>query len=87
MEFNKSGGVGLLEKGLMARKKKEPPKEPEPARPASKQFTIIALKGSAEYREWLMSVSKQSRIPAAVIVDVALARWAEDNGYPTPPRR
>jgi hypothetical protein len=68
----------------MARKKKAlapPPK-------ASKGFvSVINLKGSAEYQEWLSSLSKKTHIPAAMIVRLALSDWAANNGHASPPEK
>jgi hypothetical protein len=65
----------------MGRKKSEPPKHTD------SRVTVIALKGSPEYRDWLGDLSKRSRIPTAVIVDLALADWAKKNEMPPPPDR
>jgi hypothetical protein len=48
---------------------------------------VIALKGSPEFRDWLTAASKKTRIPAASIVEVALANWAAANGIAEPPER
>lgn len=50
-----------------------------------RRVSIINLKGSVGYREWLNDVSNDSRIASAVIVRDALAAWAKANGYQKPP--
>jgi hypothetical protein len=50
------------------------------------RFSVLNLKGSAEYRDWLGTLSEESLIPIAVIVRDALAKWAKERGYPSPPK-
>jgi hypothetical protein len=66
---------------MMAKKKAPEPKE------ASKdeRVAVIVLKGSHEYREWLNSMSKDTLIPVASIVRDAVAKWATQRGYSSPP--
>ena len=54
---------------------------------SGRRRTIIAVKGTKEWGEWLASLSGASRLPAAVLVEVALAEWASLHGYPAPPKR
>jgi hypothetical protein len=51
------------------------------------QTSIINLKGTGQYREWLSGVSRKTHIPAASIVRLALADWAAKNGHPSPPEK
>jgi hypothetical protein len=68
----------------MARKKEAPAPPPK----ASRGFvSIINLKGSAAYRDWLSGLSKKTHIPAAMIVRLALADWAKQNGHASPPEK
>ena len=60
---------------------------PSPDGTAVPRRTIIAIKGTREWGEWLASASKASGVPAAVLVEVALAEWASRHGYPAPPGR
>lgn len=53
----------------------------------SDRRTIIVLKGTAAYEEWLNEAARKMRMPASVIVDVAVAAWAAANGLPEPPTR
>jgi hypothetical protein len=60
---------------------------PSPEGPAVSRRTIIAIKGTKEWGDWLASASKVSGVPAAVLVEVALAEWAARHGYTAPPGR
>jgi hypothetical protein len=60
-------------------KKKAPPKA------AVERVSVLNLKGSPEYREWLSTISKKSLIPVAAIIRDSVANWAEARGYPKPP--
>lgn len=56
--------------------------------PVSKQISIVVLKGSAAYRDWLGRLTEYSRMPGAVLIDRALMEWAERNGFnEKPPHR
>ena len=68
----------------MARKKEVP--GPPPGKDGG-FVSIINLKGSAAYRDWLSGRSKATLIPAAAIVRLALAEWASRNGHPRPPEK
>jgi hypothetical protein len=71
-------GVGTMQ---MAKKKALVAKEAG----KDERVAVIVLKGSHEYREWLNSMSKDSLIPVASIVRDAVAKWATQRGYATPP--
>lgn len=66
---------------LMGRPKKGTKKPPPP----DDRVAIIHLKGTGAYAEWLEGVHHKSHIPKAALFRVALAEWAERNGYPAPP--
>jgi hypothetical protein len=51
------------------------------------QVSIITLKGTDAYRDWLSAESKRTHIPAATIVRLGLAMWAEKNGGKKPPEK
>ena len=51
------------------------------------QVSIITLKGTNEYRDWLAGESKRTHIPAATIVRLGLALWAKEQGTKTPPEK
>jgi hypothetical protein len=47
--------------------------------------SIISLKGTAEYQEWLGHISRKTHIAASVIVRLALKDWAAKNKHEAPP--
>jgi len=67
----------------MAKKSAKPPEKPSSE---VVRLSVLNLKGSPEYRDWLSSLSEQSLIPTATIVRDALAKWAKDRGYAAPPK-
>jgi hypothetical protein len=69
----------------MAKKKAEP--VATDAVEAKGQVSIITLKGTSAYRDWLAGESKRTHIPAASLVRLGLAMWAEKNGGKTPPEK
>jgi hypothetical protein len=67
-------------KAKAKKKTAAPPPAAEPERP-----TIVNLKGSPEYAEWLEAIHRKTYIPKAQIFRLALAEWAERHGHPAPP--
>jgi hypothetical protein len=49
--------------------------------------SIISLKGSAEYQEWLGRISRKTHIAASVIVRLALREWAIKYKHELPPEK
>lgn len=71
----------------MARKKdrgKEPEKRPEP----SARRNVVSIRGTEEWRDWLMELAAHRRLKAADVIDQALIEYAQKYGYtkPAPPR-
>jgi hypothetical protein len=69
--------------GSMQMAKKKAPVAKEVGK--DERVAVIVLKGSHEYRDWLNSMSKDTLIPVASIVRDAVAKWAMQRGYTTPP--
>jgi hypothetical protein len=72
----------------MARPKPKPKPKPKgkaasPAGPENR--TVINMKGTVAYIEWLEAVHRKTHIPKAQIVRLALADWAKANGHQAPP--
>lgn len=69
--------------GLMGRPKTGLPK---PAREdTGERETVIHMKGSAEYVEWLEAINKKTHIPKVQVFRIAVREWAERNKHPLPP--
>jgi len=67
--------------GSMARPKKGVKRtDPQDDRP-----TVINLKGSVEYVNWLEKISKESRIAKATLFRWAMAELAEKQNWQPPP--
>ena len=76
-----AAGAGLMvrPKAKMKRNAAPPPaSEPE-------RETIVNMKGSPEYADWLEAVHRKTHIPKVQIVRLALAEWSENHGHPAPP--
>ncbi len=73
-------------------RKNEPPSPGSlpPAKPGErdKRMTVMTIKGTVEWKEWLDRLSDFSRLPSTVLIDVALADWAKQRGFlESPPKR
>ena len=49
--------------------------------------TIILMKGNDQYAQWVEHLSQATRIPRVTLFDVALADWAQRQGFDAPPVR
>jgi hypothetical protein len=67
----------------MARKKASNPQ----SKPEAGFVSVIHLKGTPEYRDWLARISKSTHITPTTICRLALAHWAAQNGHPEPPEK
>jgi hypothetical protein len=67
---------------------KKQPEKPEPT-PASKgtQPNAITIRGSAEWKEWLDRFASKMRVKPTAIIDLALAKLAEQERFAEPPPR
>ena len=57
----------------------------ETPRERNDRETVIHLKGSPEYVDWLEAAHKKTRLPKATIIRIAVEEWAARNGHPKPP--
>ena len=55
-----------------------------PGGPANREV-LVGLRGSKAYGEWLDGLNRETSIPKAAIVRLALKMWAESRGLPSPP--
>jgi hypothetical protein len=70
-------------------KTRESPKADKDQNPAPvRRGTVLTIKGTEEWKEWLSGLSDHLRIPTSTIVDLALVQFAKSEGYePAPPKR
>lgn len=63
----------------MAKPKKKPPAEKRP--------TVLSVKGTEEWREWVQEVAAHARTDTAKLLDHLLTEYAKKNGIKPPPPR
>ena len=69
-------------------KKRAPEPAPAVATSQGPRRTVLTIKGTDEWREWLERLGKHLRTPASTIVDHALVRYAKEMGFKEePPER
>jgi hypothetical protein len=61
----------------MARPKKRPKKAADPG----PRRTVLTIKGTDEWREWLEGLGDFLRTPTSTVVDHALVKYAREVGY------
>ena len=71
----------------MAKKKALEPTSEMKTEASKVRETILSLKGSPEWSQWLGDLSTKLRSTKAGIIDRALAELAERNGFREPPER
>jgi hypothetical protein len=71
----------------MAKKKAPEPGSEIKSEVTKVRETILSLKGSPEWSQWLGDLSTKLRTTKAGIIDRALAELAERNGFREPPER
>ncbi len=47
--------------------------------------TVLTVKGTPEWKEWLAKLAKHCRMKTAVVVDLALIDFAKKQGFDEPP--
>jgi hypothetical protein len=66
------------------------PERRRPGRPrnaAPRRETVVAIKGSAEWKSWLDGFSAHCRLGLSDTIEQSLVYYAEERGYPEPPKR
>jgi hypothetical protein len=58
-----------------------------PKREGASRKTVVALKGSDEWKIWLDGFANHCRLGLADTIEQALLRYAEHQGYERPPKR
>jgi hypothetical protein len=67
---------------------KRGPKPKEPEAPSAPEMTVISIKTTAAFRDWLSSVAETERITVVQFLEKAAVEAAERRKFPTPaPRR
>lgn len=49
--------------------------------------TVVALKGSSDWKAWLDEFSAHCRLGLADTIEQALLQYAQARGFPPPPKR
>jgi hypothetical protein len=71
--------------GMMAKPKRRRPGRPK--REAPRRETVVAIKGSTEWKSWLDEFSLHCRLGLSDTIEQSLVYYAEDRGYLNPPKR
>jgi hypothetical protein len=71
--------------GMMAKPERRRPGRPRRATPL--RGTVLAIKGSAEWKSWLDGFSSHCRLGLSDTIEQSLVHYAEERGYPEPPKR
>lgn len=51
----------------------------------SRRSTVLTIRGTDEWREWLERAARHSRMTVSTFVDLAVAKLASENGFAEPP--
>jgi hypothetical protein len=78
--------VGLISGGDDMGKKRAATQAPEPPLKGT-QPNAITIRGSAEWKEWLERFAARMRVKPTAIIDLALAKLAEQERFTEPPPR
>jgi hypothetical protein len=70
---------------VMAKPKRRRPGRPRRAGP--RRETVVAIKGSTEWKSWLDRFSLHCRLGLSDTIEQSLMSYAERRGYPGPPKR
>lgn len=54
---------------------------------AAHRATVLAIKGSAEWKSWLDGFSLHCRLGLSDTIEQSLFHYAAQRGYPEPPKR
>ena len=70
--------VAVMERPPMPKKRTT---KPAPAASPELKTTVISLKGSNEWRDWVTRMAKFFRTDTAKLVDAALIEYGRKNGF------
>lgn len=51
----------------------------------ARQFIMLTIRGSKEWRAWLERGANHCRIDSSKLVDIAVARYLKSQGFEEPP--
>jgi hypothetical protein len=71
--------------GMMAKPEQRRPGRPKRAAP--KRETVVAIKGSTEWKSWLDAFSSHCRLGLSDTIEQSLIYYATERGYRDPPKR
>ena len=69
---------------MTERSRKQPGR---PKRVGPPRETVVALKGSPEWKTWLDEFAAHCRLGLAVTIDQSVDYYAQDRGFGRPPKR
>jgi hypothetical protein len=79
------GGAAVAKKTIAKPKAKL---APGPARrPVPSQPNVITIRGSADWKRWLEAFAAKMRSKPTAVIDLALAKLAQQEGFSEPPPR
>ena len=73
--------------GMMAKPERRRPEGGGVRRAAPRRETVVAIKGSAEWKSWLDEFSLHCRLGLSDTIEQSLVYYAEERDYPGPPKR
>ena len=79
--------TGLIPMAKAKRPKgKATPPDLQPGK-ADRKPTVLAMKGSPEWKEWLDRAARYCRLSASTLVDLSVAEYVKTRGFDEPPPR
>jgi hypothetical protein len=58
-----------------------------PRRQPQRKATVAVIKGGPEFQAWFGRLQELTRLPAALLLDAALASYARSLNFEDPPQR
>jgi hypothetical protein len=71
--------------GMMEKPRRRRPGRPKLAEP--RRETVVAIKGSTEWKSWLDGFSSHCRLGLSDTIEQSLVYYAVERGYQEPPKR
>jgi hypothetical protein len=67
---------------VMAKKRTQPKVK---SSESSQRATVLTIRGTQEWREWLERAANHCRVTSSTLVDIAVAKFVKDQGFEEPP--